>query len=104
MEFKEFDWSLVRSSVKSAGGQQKYEKAITQMDLKSEINIQGRARRLTRFLLARPEKHITLVSHGAFLLRLTGDEYFGNCEVRTYTVTRGHWKLKKVYYTGCYTS
>lgn len=97
--FQRFDWSKANKVMMRAGGPMKYEEVITQTDDK-EANIRRRARNLTKYLLARPEKCMTLVSHGAFLMRLTGDEYFGNCEVRTYAVKRGQWKLKKVYLDG----
>lgn len=102
-EFKDYDWSLAVSTVKKAGGPQKFEQTITRTDLRGEAFIRGRASRLTKYIQDRPERRLTIVSHGAFLMRLTGDDYFGNCEARTYIVKGGEWKLKKVYYTGCYT-
>lgn len=96
-QFKGFRWSLA----KRAGGLRKLQHMIQKTDLESEVDIKRRARRLTQYLLTRPERSIALVSHGAFLLRLTRGPYFGNCEVRTYEVTRRKWRLKKIYYAAC---
>merc|ERR550525_618658 len=98
--FKGFDWSLA----KGAGGSRTYEKLILKTDLASRANIRRRGRKLTQYLLKRPEANLTVVSHGGFLMRLTGDSYMDNCEVRTYEVTPGRWptwRLKKVYTTAC---
>jgi len=57
--------------------------------------VMARGKRVTRMLESRPEQTIVLVSHGAFLMSLTGGSYMQNCEVRKYDVHRGQWSLKE---------
>lgn len=60
-----------------------------------------RAQKLAKFLEARGESSIVLVSHGEFLERLTEDTYMDNCEVRTYKLLRGKWQRMKRYKCRC---
>jgi len=99
-QFGAMDWSLVARGV----GTGKYEREIVDTDLASWGNIKRRGRELTRFLLDRPEESLAVVSHGGFLMRLTGDSYMDNCEVRTYLVSGGRhpqWKLMTTYTSPC---
>jgi broad specificity phosphatase PhoE len=94
-QFGGMDWSLARGV-----GSCKYQKEIVDTDLTSWANIKRRGRELTRYLLRRPESSLAVVSHGGFLMRLTGDSYMDNCEVRTYLVTGGRharWKRMRTY-------
>jgi len=94
-QFGSMDWSLARGV-----GTQKYQKEIMDTDMASWANIQRRGLQLTRYLLRRPETSLAVVSHGGFLMGLTGDSYMDNCEVRTYLVTGGRhakWKRVKTY-------
>jgi len=88
-----FDWTLAKKKYSQWNPLQ----PIAATDLEAESAIRRRAEKLTRYLLSRPEDSITLVSHGAFLMRLTGGSYMDNCEVRTYEVTSDKWILKKAY-------
>jgi|EP00927_Polykrikos_kofoidii_P055455 broad specificity phosphatase PhoE len=91
-EFGKFDWSLplteakarrtIACSPQGMGQKQRWEPVT---------DIRRRAQRLTRYLSRRPERCIALVSHGEFLMELTGDKYMGNCELRTYRVVNGKW-------------
>jgi broad specificity phosphatase PhoE len=91
-QFGGMDWSLARGV-----GSCKYQKEIMDTDTASWANVKRRGRRLTRYLLGRPEASLAVVSHGGFLMGLTGDSYMDNCEVRTYLVTGGrHAKWKRV--------
>mmetsp|Transcript_127616 Transcript_127616/g.346335 ORF Transcript_127616/g.346335 Transcript_127616/m.346335 type:complete len:223 (-) Transcript_127616:270-938(-) len=94
-QFGGMDWSLA-----SGVGTRGYQKDIMDTDVASWANVRRRGRRLTRYLLGRPEASLAVVSHGGFLMGLTGDSYMGNCEVRTYLVTGGRhakWKRVKTY-------
>jgi len=94
-QFGGMDWSLARGV-----GTCKYQQEIVDADLASWANIKRRGRELTRYLLRRPEANLAVVSHGGFLMRLTGDSYMDNCEVRTYLVTGGRhtrWKRLRTY-------
>jgi broad specificity phosphatase PhoE len=91
-QFGGMDWSLARGV-----GTGKYQKEIMDTDLTSWANVERRGRELTRYLLGRPESTLAVVSHGGFLMGLTGDWYMDNCEVRTYLVTGGrHVRWKRV--------
>lgn len=100
--FKDFKWSLMKRGVRRAGGSKKYLRYLTKTDLAGgDAAKKRRGRRLTAYLESRPENNITLVSHGAFLMHLTGDTYMRNCEVRTYKVAHGKWQRRKAYYMCC---
>eukprot|EP00929_Paragymnodinium_shiwhaense_P049469 TRINITY_DN24953_c0_g1_i1.p1 TRINITY_DN24953_c0_g1~~TRINITY_DN24953_c0_g1_i1.p1 ORF type:complete len:248 (-),score=55.97 TRINITY_DN24953_c0_g1_i1:214-957(-) len=90
--YGKYDWSLAKESASAAGGARKYCNAISRFDLEAEENIHQRARQLTKFLEERPEPSMALVSHGGFLMYLTGDSYMQNCEVRSYEVIDGEWR------------
>eukprot|EP00928_Gymnodinium_smaydae_P038287 TRINITY_DN26437_c0_g2_i1.p1 TRINITY_DN26437_c0_g2~~TRINITY_DN26437_c0_g2_i1.p1 ORF type:complete len:263 (-),score=68.37 TRINITY_DN26437_c0_g2_i1:230-1018(-) len=68
-----------------------YLRSLMDYDLAGKRHIEDRARRLSTYLEERPESDVVLVSHGAFLMHLTGDSYMGNCEVRSYEVSDGGW-------------
>lgn len=94
-QFGGMDWSLALGV-----GTCKYQKEIVDTDMTSRTNIMRRGRELTQYLLRRPETSLAVVSHGGFLMRLTGDSYMDNCEVRTYLVTGGRharWKRVRTY-------
>eukprot|EP00928_Gymnodinium_smaydae_P009765 TRINITY_DN13657_c0_g1_i1.p1 TRINITY_DN13657_c0_g1~~TRINITY_DN13657_c0_g1_i1.p1 ORF type:complete len:221 (+),score=28.43 TRINITY_DN13657_c0_g1_i1:105-767(+) len=90
--FKDYDWSMVLKDVRAAGGARKYARNIKRADFATSASLRRRARKFTRYLEARPEESIVLVSHGEFLMELTGDRYMDNCEVRSYRVHRGIWR------------
>ncbi|CAJ1385901.1 unnamed protein product [Effrenium voratum] len=77
--FGRYDWSPCAA----CGPRNRWEKT-------SEVK--ERARRLTKYLERQPEGRLLLVSHGEFLEKLTGDKYMDNCEVRTYSLSRGKWQ------------
>ena len=88
----EFDWRLVESSLALAGGSARdWEQGMVTADLAGAASIAERAARLTAWIESRPEQTTVLVSHGAFLMRLTKDSYMSNCEMRTYRVEGGKW-------------
>ena len=90
-----YDWSLVESSLALAGGSVgEWEKCMMMTDLAGMASIGERAARLTSWIESRPEETMVLVSHGAFLMRLTKDSYMDNCELRTYHVEGGKWTRK----------
>lgn len=92
-DFGKYDWSLALREAKACkerrGTLPQARDTASRWELSADVH--RRARRLTRFLASRPEKSIALVSHGEFLMELTGDTYMGNCELRTYRVYRGKW-------------
>eukprot|EP00434_Breviolum_minutum_P023737 symbB.v1.2.020936.t1/scaffold1787.1/size187711/10 len=85
-KFGRYDWSLVAGPRRSSTMRWETVRAIKE-----------RASRLSRLLERRSESSLLLVSHGEFLQHLTGDDYMGNCEVRTYSVHRGKWqRLRRI--------
>eukprot|EP00746_Dinoflagellata_sp_MGD_P158613 gnl/MRDRNA2_/MRDRNA2_86508_c2_seq1.p1 gnl/MRDRNA2_/MRDRNA2_86508_c2~~gnl/MRDRNA2_/MRDRNA2_86508_c2_seq1.p1 ORF type:complete len:301 (+),score=59.94 gnl/MRDRNA2_/MRDRNA2_86508_c2_seq1:70-972(+) len=60
----------------------------------NEFGLNSRAAELTSWLEAQNVDRIFLVSHGAFLERLTGDTYMGNCEIRKYSIKDGVWQAQ----------
>jgi len=93
LQFGGYDWSLVLREAQAAPGDRASDR--NSKELRSKIK--SRAVKLTRYLESRTESSIILVSHGAFLEELTGDDYMGNCEVRTYNLVRGKWHRLKRY-------
>lgn len=61
----------------------------------NECALDARAGELTSWLEAQNVDQIFLVSHGAFLMRLTGDTYLDNCEIRKYSIKDGVWKTER---------
>lgn len=54
-------------------------------DKENKENLQARAHKLVKWLEELPAQLIILVSHGAFIQRVTADkDYMDNCEVRAY--------------------
>ena len=91
-EFASYDWGLASSALALAGGRiAEWEKGLMAADLAGQDSIDSRGVRLSAWLEARPEKTLCLVSHGAFLMHLTRDTYFDNCELRTYALSGGEW-------------
>ena len=91
-EFTPYDWGLASSALALAGGRiAEWEKGLMAADLAGQDSIDARGVRLSAWLEARPEKTLCLVSHGAFLMHLTRDTYFDNCELRTYALSGGEW-------------
>lgn len=97
-EYGAYDWSSVTKSRKQAGSASKYQRGLWDQDVpprkrwSTTARVRQRARKLTKYLQTRPEDDIVLVSHGEFLMSLTGDSYMGNCEVRTYSVRGDRWR------------
>eukprot|EP00400_MALV-I_sp_L67-5_P000443 gene443-888_t len=92
-DFGKYDWKECRKQIKSHGGKKKFEAFATDFDLSEKPdNVLKRAKSLRKYLEQRSEKTITIVSHGAFLMRLCKDDYMDNCELRSYEVCRGKWK------------
>eukprot|EP00438_Fugacium_kawagutii_P021229 Skav220508 [mRNA] locus=scaffold4697:355411:370395:- [translate_table: standard] len=88
-KFARYDWSLIagKGDDRPSDG----------MVWETAREIKDRARRLSRWLEQRAESSLLLVSHGEFLQHLTGDNYMGNCEVRSYSLHRGKWqRLRRV--------
>jgi broad specificity phosphatase PhoE len=55
----------------------------------------ARAKELTSWIEAQKAEHIFLVTHGAFIMHLTGDSYYDNTEMRTYVVQDGMWRKQR---------
>ena len=87
-----FDWRLVEASLGAFGSVEEWEQSMMDADLARNGQIAARAARLTSWIESRPEQCIALVSHGAFLMRLTADSYMNNCELRSYKVAGGKWR------------
>lgn len=93
LQFGGYDWSMVLHEAQAAPGGRGSEHQSKELRSK----IKSRAVKLTRYLESRIESSIVLVSHGAFLEELTGDDHMSNCEVRTYNLVRGKWQRLKRY-------
>ena len=91
--FAAFDWAMVNAAVdqEASGDESSWEHLLMATDLAGGRAIDERTKRLSAWIEARPEASICLVSHGAFLMRLTEDDYMDNCELRTYSLSRGRW-------------
>lgn len=87
-----FDWQLVEAALATAGGNvEAWERGMMSRDLAGFASVGQRAAQLSAWIESRPETTLVLVSHGAFLMRLTNDSYMDNCELRTYSVANGRW-------------
>lgn len=96
-DFSTYDWSLVTSALKAVGDDvEEWERSLMDVDLADDANIVARAARLSAYIERRPEAALCLVSHGAFLMRLTGDSYMDNCEMRTYELAQGVWTRRSL--------
>lgn len=87
-DFSTYDWSLVMTA--HGGNVEAWEQLLQTTDA-DKANIDLRAKRLSDYIESRSETTFCLVSHGAFLMRLTGDDYMRNCEMRTYELKGGVW-------------
>lgn len=92
-QFGDYDWSLALRDVKGLSSIEKYKSKEYQ---RTNAKVLRRARRLTKYLEKLPETKIVLVSHGEFLMHLTGDGYMDNCEVRAYKVAGGEWRRSRL--------
>ena len=85
--YASYDWSLVEASLAMAGGDvADWERGMVAADLEGSVG--QRAARLRAWVERRPESTIVIVSHGAYLMRLTRDSYMQNCELRSYRVAK----------------
>lgn len=92
-QFGAYDWSMVLPAAMEASEVRKsLVEESNHFDWEEKPKVMSRALNLTRYLEGRPEQNIALVSHGEFLEQLTGDDYMGNCEVRTYKLLNGEWR------------
>ena len=71
--FAEWDWTATAEAVALAGGSVgAWERGMAATDLEGRASIKQRASRLSAWIEKRPESCLVLVSHGAFLMHLTG--------------------------------
>lgn len=79
-----YNWTDTQKRVGEFESLEEFEENISSYDLCEDTdNINERAMELRTYLNQRKETRITVVSHGAFLMYLTDDEYMDNCELRS---------------------
>merc|ERR1712151_586717 len=98
-QFGKFDWSLALRDASGPSGIGKYLQREYQR--RGDYKIRRRAQRMTRFLERLPGSRVVLVSHGEFLMHLTGDSYMDNCEVRAYKLSLGCWRRSRLRIPEC---
>lgn len=97
--FAEYDWSLALADLIAAGSIAAWEAGFVSADFDSGPgSVRRRGERLSSWLEDRPEQTICLVSHGNYLMEVTGDSYMDNCEVRVYALEAGRWARCEAFY------